>query len=125
MSVRAPVGDLNIANNDCCIGRGLSALNSKLGSITHLYYVMQSFKEIFDRKSAIGTTFGSINKDELFALQVIIPAQEIVNEFEKRCNPIFQQQMLVGEEIEQLIKQRDELLLLLMNGQVNFDLSAC
>ena len=29
MSVRAPVGALNIANNDCCIGRGLSALSSK------------------------------------------------------------------------------------------------
>lgn len=31
MSVRAPVGAVNIANNDCCIGRGLSALNSKIG----------------------------------------------------------------------------------------------
>ena len=29
LSVRAPVGDMNIANNDCCIGRGLAALNSK------------------------------------------------------------------------------------------------
>ena len=38
MSVRAPVGALNIANNDCCIGRGLSALSSKIGSMTHLYY---------------------------------------------------------------------------------------
>ena len=66
MSVRAPVGDLNIANNDCCIGRGLSALNSKLGSITHLYYIMLSFKDMFEQKSAIGTTFGSINKDELY-----------------------------------------------------------
>ena len=48
MSVRAPVGDLNIANSDCCIGRGLSSLNSKIGSITHLYYTMQSFKELFE-----------------------------------------------------------------------------
>ena len=39
MSVRAPVGAVNIANNDCCIGRGLSALNSKIGSTTHLYYI--------------------------------------------------------------------------------------
>ena len=40
MSVRAPVGALNIANNDCCIGRGLSALSSKIGSMTHLYYLI-------------------------------------------------------------------------------------
>ena len=31
LSVRAPVGDMNIANTDCCIGRGLAALNSKDG----------------------------------------------------------------------------------------------
>lgn len=30
MSVRAPVGTLNIANQNCCIGRGLAALNLKL-----------------------------------------------------------------------------------------------
>ncbi|MGM9837905.1 MAG: restriction endonuclease subunit S [Paludibacteraceae bacterium] len=119
ISVRAPVGDLNVANNDCCIGRGLSALNSKLGSTTHLYYVMQSFKELFGRKSAIGTTFGSINKDELHALPVIVPQKDIVNQFEKQCKPIFQEQMLVGEEIGNLIKQRDELLQLLMSGQVS------
>ena len=29
LSVRAPVGDMNIANADCCIGRGLAVLNSK------------------------------------------------------------------------------------------------
>ena len=44
MSVRAPVGAMNIANSDCCIGRGLSAMNSKIGSITHLYYTMDYFR---------------------------------------------------------------------------------
>ena len=44
MSVRAPVGTLNIANRDCCIGRGLAALNSKIGSITHLYYLRDTCK---------------------------------------------------------------------------------
>jgi len=39
MSVRAPVGALNIANNDCCIGRGLSALSSKIGSIIPIYTI--------------------------------------------------------------------------------------
>ena len=124
MSVRAPVGDLNIANNDCCIGRGLSALNSKVGSITHLYYIMLSFKDMFERKSAIGTTFGSINKDELYNLPIIKPTTKIIKLFENKCKPIFDQQMSLGYEIDSLTKQRDELLPLLMNGQVNFDLSA-
>jgi type I restriction enzyme S subunit len=122
MSVRAPVGDINIANNDCCIGRGLSALNSKIGSITYLYYVISSFRDMFERKSAIGTTFGSITKDELYALPVVIPNHELLNLFEEKCSSIFAQQMIIGEEIVSLTKQRDELLPLLMNGQVNFDL---
>lgn len=118
MSVRAPVGALNIANNDCCIGRGLAALNSKMGSITHLYYVMVSFKELFDRLSDIGTTFGSINKDELHELPIVKPNEHILKLYEEKCKPIFDQQMLIGEEIVSLTRQRDELLPLLMNGQV-------
>ncbi len=44
MSVRAPVGATNFASQDCCIGRGLSAINSKIGSITYVYEVISYFK---------------------------------------------------------------------------------
>ena len=125
MSVRAPVGALNIANNDCCIGRGLSALSSKIGSITHLYYLMNDFRLKFEGMNSAGTTFGSITKDELFSLPVIIPTKSVISEFEQVCEPIFDKQMIIGEEINALTKQRDELLPLLMNGQatVNYHLS--
>lgn len=121
MSVRAPVGALNIANNDCCIGRGLAAINSKLGSMTHLYYVMLSFKEMFDRMSDVGTTFGSITKDELYGLPVVKPDGNIIKKYEEKCKPIFEQQMILGAEISSLTRQRDELLPLLMNGQVSVE----
>ena len=126
MSVRAPVGTLNIANNDCCIGRGLSALSSKLGSITHLYYTMNDFRLKFEGMNSAGTTFGLITKDELYNLPVIVPHKLILSEFEKACDPIFGKQMVIGKEINILTKQRDELLPLLMNGQatVNYHLSA-
>ena len=125
MSVRAPVGALNIANNDCCIGRGLSALSSKIGSMTHLYYLMNDFRLKFEGMNSAGTTFGSITKDELFSLPVIIPTKSVISEFEQVCEPIFDKQMIIGEEINALTKQRDELLPLLMNGQatVNYHLS--
>ena len=125
MSVRAPVGALNIANNDCCIGRGLSALSSKIGSMTHLYYLMNDFRLKFEGMNSAGTTFGSITKDELFSLPVIIPTKSIISEFEQVCEPIFDKQMIIGEEINALTKQRNELLPLLMNGQatVNYHLS--
>ena len=126
MSVRAPVGALNIANNDCCIGRGLSALSSKIGSMTHLYYLMNDFRLKFEGMNSAGTTFGSITKNELFSLPVIIPTKSVISEFEQVCEPIFDKQMIIGEEINALTKQRNELLPLLMKGQatVNYHLSA-
>ena len=125
MSVRAPVGALNIANVDCCIGRGLSALSSKIGSMTHLYYLMNDFRLKFEGMNSAGTTFGSITKDELFSLPVVIPTKSVISEFEQVCEPIFDKQMIIGEEINALTKLRDEILPLLMSGQaaVNCHLS--
>ena len=127
MSVRAPVGAVNIANSDCCIGRGLSAINSKIGSITYIYYVVHYLKVRFDSLNTAGTTFGSITKDELFKLPVVVPSDNVIERFESICKPIFGKQMEIGFEMEQLTKQRNELLPLLMNGQVtiNPDLSVC
>ena len=127
MSVRAPVGSINIANNDCCIGRGLSAINSKLDSISHLYYILNDLRIAFDQRNAAGTTFGSITKEDLYSLPIIIPSDEVIRAFDKICSPMFDRQMILGEEIDILTKQRDELLPLLMNGQVsvNSDLSVC
>ena len=125
MSVRAPVGALNIANNNCCIGRGLAALNSKIGSITHLYYILNGLKIAFEQRNAAGTTFGSITKDDLYSLPIVKPTNSVVKLFEQVCKPIFDKQMIIGKEIENFTKQRDELLPLLMNGQVsvNYHLS--
>lgn len=125
MSVRAPVGSINIANNDCCIGRGLSAINSKLGSMSHLYYILNDLRIAFDQRNAAGTTFGSITKEDLYSLHIIIPSDEVIKAFDKICSPMFDRQMILEEEIDILTKQRDKLLPLLMNGQVsvNSDLS--
>ena len=119
MSVRAPVGSINIANNDCCIGRGLSAINSKLGSMTHLYYILNDLRTTFDQRNAAGTTFGSITKEDLYSLPIIIPSHEVIRAFDKICSPMFDRQMILGKEIDILTKQRDNLLPLLMNGQIS------
>ena len=121
MSVRAPVGVLNIANNDCCIGRGLSALSSKIGSMTHLYYTMDLFRLKFEGMNAAGTTFGSITKDELYDLPVVKPAQIVLNSFDRICRPIYDNQMRIGESIASLTRLRTTLLPLLMNGQVSVE----
>lgn len=68
MTVRAPVGDLNIANIDCCIGRGIASIRSNENSF--IFYVMKNFKQLFDSNNGMGTIFSSINKDELFNLKI-------------------------------------------------------
>lgn len=125
MSVRAPVGTVNIANIDCCIGRGLSAINAKIGSITYIYYVVHYLRIRFDSLNTSGTTFGSITKDELLNLPVVVPSEDVIERFESVCKPIFDKQMEIGLAIEQLTRLRDSLLPLLTNGQVslNYDLS--
>ena len=121
MSVRAPVGDTNIANTDCCIGRGLSALNSKIGSTTHLYYILGDLKAKFEMLNAVGTTFGSITKDELYSLPVVKPQNKIIEKYETLCKPMFDKQMNIGYEIEHLTHLRDSLLPMLMNGQITIE----
>ena len=84
MSVRAPVGAMNIANNDCCIGRGLTSLSSKVGSTTHLYYILDDLRMKFENINSAGTTFGALTKDGLYGLPVVVPSVDIIKQFEDK-----------------------------------------
>lgn len=118
MSVRAPVGTLNIANTECCIGRGLAALNAKKGSNVFLYYVMKNFENHFKNAYSIGTTFGSITKNDLYDLPVLYPNSKTLNHFSTQVSPLFKKQLVNSQQIEALTIQRNTLLPLLMTGQV-------
>ncbi len=76
ISVRAPVGDLNFAHCDLCIGRGLASMRAKNGDNNFVYYAIKfNLKKLL--KKGTGTTFDSINKDTLEDLEIIIPETEI------------------------------------------------
>lgn len=60
-TVRAPVGDINISNENIAIGRGLAALKPTSVSHKYLYYLLSSNKELFTNNSS-GTVYDSINK---------------------------------------------------------------
>ena len=118
LSVRAPVGTLNISKEDCCIGRGLASLNSKNSADTFLYGVMVNLKHVFDRRNVDGTTFGSITKDDLYSLKVIIPTDNILHQYESIVKPSFNKQNIIESQNTELATLRDWLLPMLMNGQV-------
>ena len=69
MSVRAPVGDVNIANNEICIGRGLCSINAKNVNNNYLYYLLLNSKTNIVNKSS-GTVFDSINREQLENLEI-------------------------------------------------------
>lgn len=118
LSVRAPVGTLNIADNDCCIGRGLAALNSKSGYDSYLYYVMEYFKQIFDHRNNSGTTFGSITKDDLHSLKLVYPKDDLLKKYNKTVSKYNQMILNNHRQNQHLTALRDWLLPMLMNGQV-------
>ena len=77
MSVRAPVGDINITKQQCCIGRGLCCLVSKENNNEFLYYLLKLGSNRI-KNYETGTTFGSINSDIIHNLEFTIPEDKKV-----------------------------------------------
>ncbi|MDR2563570.1 MAG: restriction endonuclease subunit S, partial [Prevotellaceae bacterium] len=86
MSVRAPVGDLNITKNDCAIGRGVASLNSKTNHNSFLFYLMFAIRGEFDVANDEGTIFGSITKETLYNIGIVIPVDTIIEQFEDKIS---------------------------------------
>ena len=118
VSVRAPVGDVNRALQDCCIGRGLSAIRHKSDDSSYTYYFMMNLKPIFENFDAQGTVFGSITKIDFEQIQVLSPSIKILHQFKKTVGSIdkkIETNILENLALHQL---RDLLLLKLMSGQI-------
>jgi len=71
-SVRAPVGNVNVAIEKSCIGRGVAALRMKNGNNDFLYFFLKNYERYFKNISG-GTTYESINKDQIEDIELSIP----------------------------------------------------
>lgn len=78
ISVRAPIGALNIANCECCIGRGLAALtvNEDICARKYLWYVLSSKVDELNSKGT-GSTFKAISKKTLAETEIPLPPLDI------------------------------------------------
>lgn len=119
MSVRAPVGDLNVAYEECCIGRGLAAIHSKDNHQSFVLYTLFTLKKQLDVFNGEGTVFGSINKESLNSMEITIPPMELMDRFESIVSPIDRAIRNNYEEICRLQAIRDTLLPKLMNGEID------
>jgi type I restriction enzyme S subunit len=118
VSVRAPVGSVNMASGECAVGRGVAAIRHASGSRSYTYYYMRSLEPDFARFEAEGTVFGSINKDDFHAIERPSPPRRVVEAFETAMFPIDQRIELNESESRTLAAIRDALLPKLMSGEV-------
>ena len=126
MSSRAPIGLLAIAKTELCTNQGFKSFVAKEENMeSYLYYYLQiHIKQI--EQLGTGTTFKEVSRDDILRFPILKPENQMLNKWSKIVTGINIRQLSLQKENENLTKQRDELLPLLMNGQVsvNSDLSA-
>ena len=110
---------------------GLGGLNQHIFKVTSAndfpksfyYFQLLDYVDVFKKMAeARKTTMGHITQDHLQQSTIAIPDnKDIADKFEELISPIFKQIVKLQEEISNFIKQRDELLPLLMNGQITIE----
>ena len=105
MSVRAPVGELNITKIECCIGRGLCSIkiNGEL-NLEYLFYYLKNIM-ISIKKVEKGSTFKSINRKEIENIEILLPPLELQNKFATKIEAI----QKLKFEIEKSLKETENL----------------
>ncbi|MCY3872257.1 MAG: N-6 DNA methylase [Gemmatimonadetes bacterium] len=80
MSVRAPVGPVNLTTQRICIGRGLAAIRpiKNLLLTAYIFYVLHSLES--EITGSTGSAFSSINKSDIQIIQIPLPPLEVQRE---------------------------------------------
>ena len=125
MSSRAPIGLLAIAKTELCTNQGFKSFVSKSKNIaTYLYYYLQYHITQIEQLGT-GTTFKEVSREDILKFPMLKPSDNVLDLWEEIVSALNDRQLEIQKENENLIKQRNELLPLLMNGQVsvNYDLA--
>jgi len=125
ISVRAPVGDMNMAIEECCLGRGVAAFRYKQNNLfySYTYYKMRSLMNQIKQFEDNGSVFGSIGKEDFKKLKNIIPSDKLIIKFQSEVKPIDDKIYSNTIQIKQLTQLRDALLPKLMSEEVRVNSS--
>ena len=118
VSVRAPVGDINLAWEKCCVGRGVAAVRHLSGARSFTYHAVWSIQEELRQYEHTGTVFGAINKKQFEAIGIIEPNPDLIESFEKMASPMDDEVRNNIEESRTLADLRDTLLPKLISGEL-------
>ena len=120
ISVRAPVGEQNMAKEKCCIGRGVAAIRHRKSKefYTYTYFKMKSLMEKIKQFNSTGTVFGAITKTDLGRIETVKPQLEYITSFEKHTRPLNDKIIRNSEHTDILENLRNILLPALMSGKI-------
>jgi len=118
VSVRAPVGDLNQAIEECVIGRGVASALHKSGSQAYSFSLLTSLKPKLGFYNGQGTVFGAINRFDFQSMKLVEPSPEVLTVFDQTTKPLNDQIRNLFLETGSLIHLRDSLLPLLISGKL-------
>ncbi len=120
ISVRAPVGAQNMAEKECCIGRGVAAFRYKQNHnfYTYTYFKLESLMEEIKKFNDEGTVFGSISKGDFQGMKITIPPKNLVKKFEYKAKPINDKVIKNCQQIRTLESLRDTILPKLLSGKI-------
>ena len=118
ISVRAPVGDLNRAKDDCCIGRGLASVRARNSLQSWVFYRCKFLSQQLETFNSEGTVFGSINGKDLKGLPTVLAPEGLGRTFNDNAKPMDEAVRTRTSEIEVLSELRDTLLPKLISGEL-------
>lgn len=118
MTSRASVGFFGLCQHEVCTNQGFIACVPHKENVRFflLYNLMNRVDEI--RAKASGSTFLEISKKNFRGLHVILPSDNVLDEFTKMVHPMVQQMETLTKSIAMLQEARDRLLPKLMNGEI-------
>ena len=120
ISVRAPVGAQNMANEKCCIGRGVAAFRYKGNKsfYSYTYYKLKSLLAEIKQYNDNGTVFGSISKSDFENIDILMPDNDTILSFQEKVKVIDDKINNNNNEILIIVQFRDSLLSKLMSGKI-------
>lgn len=118
VSVRAPVGRTNLAEEDICIGRGVAALRAKDGHAMTLFHQVRAAHAAWAPYEAEGTVFGAINRAQLEGIELPAVDENKSAEIEARLSEQAAVVAAILRETSVLATARDALLPPLMSGKI-------
>ena len=119
LSSRAPIGLLSIAKCRLCTNQGFKSISPRDTMITpYLYYFIKEHLPQIEQLGS-GTTFKEVSRGDIEGFPIMCPSNSLLTQWVTLAKGLFDKQFSLYQEVVDFTKMRDELLPLLMNGQVS------